>query len=81
MSKFTSLIKARFESVAHGQKEKQKGASALEYLVLAGVIVIVLVSGALFISEYLDGSSSKSVFVKIGNLLQGVGESGGGTDG
>lgn len=46
MSKLTSLIKARFESVAHGQKEKQKGASALEYIVLAAVIVIAVAVGA-----------------------------------
>lgn len=49
MSKFTSLIKARFESVAHGQKEKQKGASALEYIVLAAVIVIAVAIGAAFL--------------------------------
>lgn len=77
MSKFTSLIKTRFESVAHGQthgqKEKQKGASALEYLVLAGVIVIVLVAGALFISGYLgDDSNNNSVFGKIAEKLDGV---------
>jgi|GEM_PF-7114135 len=46
MSKFTSLIKARFESVAQGQKEKQKGASALEYIVLAAVIVLAVAAGA-----------------------------------
>lgn len=72
MSKFTSLIKARFESVAHGQKEKQKGASALEYLVLAGVIVIVLVAGALLISEYLGDEGDKSVFKKIAEELNEV---------
>jgi len=46
MSTFTSLIKTRFQSVAQGQKEKQKGASALEYVVLAAVIVIAVAVGA-----------------------------------
>lgn len=46
MSKLTSLLKSRFQTVAHGSKEKQKGASALEYVVLAAVIVIAVAVGA-----------------------------------
>lgn len=69
MSKFTSLIKARFESVAHGQKEKQKGATALEYLVLAAVIIVGLFFAAgLFFSDD-EGKGVGKVFGEIEKKL------------
>lgn len=71
MSKFTSLIKARFESVAHGQKEKQKGASALEYLVLAAVIVVGLMAAAyIFFGKTGEDGAIGSTFDKIQQKLE-----------
>jgi len=70
MSKFTSLIKARFESVAHGQKEKQKGATALEYLVLAAVIIVGLfIAASFFFGGGDDDGVVQGVFDKIGETL------------
>lgn len=70
MSKFTSLIKARFESVAHGQKEKQKGASALEYIVLAAVIVIAVALGAaLLVGGDGEENKIKNTFENISDHL------------
>lgn len=63
MSKFTSLIKTRFQSVAHGSKEKQKGASALEYIVLAAVIVIAIgVAAWAFLGTDGDGNFIEEKF-------------------
>ena len=73
MSKLTSLIKARFESVAHGQKEKQKGASALEYIVLAAVIVIAIGAAAyLFLGGGGDNVVSEK-FEAISDCISGDG--------
>lgn len=79
MSKFTSLIKARFESVAQGQKEKQKGASALEYLVLAAVVVIAIGVGAyLFLGSGQDEKKGiGKAFSDIADCIGGEGACGG----
>lgn len=70
MSKLTSLIQSRFQTVAHGSKEKQKGASALEYLVLAAVIIVgIAIVGALFFSGTGDGTIG-GAFTKIGEKLE-----------
>lgn len=68
MSKLTSLITSRLRSVGHGQKEKQKGASALEYIVLAAVIVIAVAIGAYLIAGG-DESPIDETFKKIEQSL------------
>lgn len=83
MSKFTSLIKARFESVAQGQKEKQKGVSALEYLVLAAVVVIAIGVGAsFFLGSGQDSSKGiGKAFSGIADCIGGKGACGDGGGG
>lgn len=69
MSKLTSLLKSRVQTVAHGSKEKQKGATALEYLVLAAVIIVGLfIAAGVFFSD--DGDNGVgAVFSEIGKKL------------
>lgn len=70
MSKLTSLFKSRFQSAAHGSKQKQKGASALEYIVLAAVIVIAVALGASFLVGGGEGTI-EGTFEEIKESLAG----------
>lgn len=68
-NKLTEMMARRFSSAANTAAGRQRGATALEYLVLAAVIIVGLfIAGALFWGE---GGAINDVFDEIGKTLTG----------
>lgn len=66
-NKLTEMMARRFSSAANTAAGRQRGATALEYLVLAAVIIVGLfIAGALFWGE---GGKIEGVFENIGDKL------------
>ena len=71
----TQKLAARLYSVAPSRADKQRGASALEYIVLAAVLIVII--GGLSQTEAAD--KIKGAFTGLFDSASSAGTSGGGT--
>lgn len=68
-NKLTEMMARRFSSAANTAAGRQRGATALEYLVLAAVIIVGLfIAGALFWGDGTGGVIGET-FTEIGDKL------------